>query len=104
MRLQIYIGCIPYHPVVVKDRVGRRRYIIARNTPQLRRLISQIRKIDPAAKIAYFDESYALIRCRHWYKEKVIEFLNSHGVKTYITTGTIKKGKKIIEKLKARGR
>ncbi len=82
--------------MVVKDKVGRRRYIIARNMPYLRRLIEEIRKIDDKAKIVYFDDRFAIIRCRHWHKEAIIQFLNKQGIKTYKTTGTIKKAKRII--------
>lgn len=88
--------------MVVKDRVGRRRYIIVMNIPKLRKLIYEIRKIDKAAKIAYYEEEYAVIRCRHWFKEKIIEYLRKMGVETIITTGTIKKAKRIIKNLKLR--
>ena len=80
----------------MKDRVGRRRYIIAKNTPMIRKIIKDVRKIDSGAKIVYFDKDYVVIRSRHWYKERVIEYLNKNGVVTCTTTGTIKKAKKII--------
>ena len=86
--------------MVVKDRIGRRRYIIVMNVPKLRKLIYEIRRIDTAAKIAYYEEEYAVVRCRHWYKEKIIEYLRKMGIKTITTTGTIKKAKRIIKNLK----
>ncbi len=86
--------------MVVKDKIGRRRYILARNEPQLRALIKDIRKIDEWAKIVYYDEKFAIIRCKHWHKDKVLEFLHVHDVETYATSGTIKKTKKIMKSIK----
>ena len=91
-----YINPSPFSPVVVKDKIGRRRYIVARNSPRLKKLIYEIRRIDERAKIIYFDDRFAVIRCRHWYKERIIEFLKERNIETYRTTGTIKKAKKII--------
>ncbi len=86
--------------MVVRDRVGRKRYIIVENKKILRRIIHEIReKIDDKAKISYYEDDFAILFCRHWFKENIIEFLNSKGIKTYATSGTIKKAKEIMKKL-----
>ncbi len=87
--------------VVVKDKVGRRRYIIAKNDKTVRIIIQEIRdKIDEKAKIVYYDNFFVIIKCRHWYKDEIIKFLQSRSIKTYKTTGTIKKAKKMLSGLK----
>ncbi len=87
--------------VVVKDKVGRRRYIIAKNDKLVRVFIREIRdRIDEKAKIVYYDDFFVIIKCRHWYKDEIIKFLQSRGINTYKTTGTIKKAKKMLSGLR----
>jgi len=86
--------------VVVKDKVGRRRYILIRNESKVRKLIGDIRNIDEQAKIVYYDENFAILRCRHWYKDEILQFLWNQGIKTYATSGTIRKTKRIMKGIK----
>ena len=86
--------------MVVKDKVGRRRYILLRNEPSIRKLIKDIREIDERAKIVYYDDNFAILRCRHWYKDEILQFLWDRGIKTYATSGTIKKIKRIMKSIK----
>ncbi len=85
--------------MVVKDRVGRRRYIIAEDSPKVPEALREIRKIDDWGKLILRDRGFALIRCKHWNKKKVLDILHSHGIKTYRTTGTIRKAKRIMRGL-----
>ncbi len=86
--------------MVVKDNIGRRRYILLKNVPKIRKLINEIRKIDSWAKIVYYDDNFAILRCRHWYKDDILEILHDNGIKTYRTSGTIKKTKRIMRGIK----
>ncbi len=86
--------------MVVKDRVGRRRYILLRNDARLRRFINEIRKIDEKAKIVYYNENFAILRCRHWYKDEILRLLWKNGFVTYATSGTVKKTKKIMRSIR----
>lgn len=80
--------------MVVKDKVGRHRYIL---------FFFKNKKIDSIVdrkfKLVFCKKNYGIIRCRHIDKDKVIEFLNKHGYKTIKTSGTIKKLKKLIESI-----
>ena len=82
--------------MVVKDKIGRKRYIILEKSDKIWEIMMEIRKIDTNAKIILKDEKFILLRCKHWYKEEIIRTLNENGIKTYKTTGTIKKAKKIM--------
>ncbi len=82
--------------MVVKDKIGRRRYIILEKSDNIGNVMGQIKKMDPSAKIILKDERFILLRCKHWHKEEIIRILNENGIKTYRTTGTIKKAKKIM--------
>ncbi len=86
--------------MVVKDKVGRRRYILIKNDPRLRKFVSEIRKIDEKAKIVYYNDDFAILRCRHWFKDKILHLLWDNGFQTYSTSGTIKKTKRIMRSLK----
>ncbi len=87
--------------MVVKSKVGRRRYIIAEKNEKIKEAMKDIREIDMQARVIGTFQGYTVIRCRHWYKDNVINILNEHGIKTYRTTGTIKSAKKHIEKFRA---
>ncbi len=89
--------------MVVRDRIGRRRYIIVQNSEKLKKLIGEMKKIDRSTKIILRLDNFAVIFCRHWYKEDIIEYLQKRGVKTYRTTGTIKKARRIISALQGCG-
>ena len=83
--------------MVVKDKIGRRRYIIVENAEELDSVMRDIRKIDNKARIITRIDNFSIIFCRHWYKERVIEILKSRGINTYRTAGTIKKAKEFIK-------
>ncbi len=82
--------------MVVKDKIGRKRYIILEKSDKIGAVMREIKKMDPSAKIIIKDERFILLRCKHWYKDEIIRILNENGVMTYRTTGTIKKAKKIM--------
>ncbi len=89
--------------MVVRDRVGRRRYIVVKYSPEIKSLIEKMREVDPKVKIIVRINGFAILFCRHWYKGKIIEILRRNGIKTYRTTGTIKKAKKMISTLQCGG-
>ena len=72
--------------MVVKSKVGRRRYIVGRDSAKLDTLMREIKGIDERAKIIHRDGSFFILRVRHWYKEEAIKALNENGVETLITT------------------
>ena len=85
--------------MVVKDKIGRRRYIIVSGEKKIHPLMKDIKKIDKRSKIVFENDKFTVIFCRHWYKDRIIDFLKSQNIETYYTTGTIKKAKKIIKTL-----
>ncbi|NPA75016.1 MAG: hypothetical protein GXO25_02905 [Euryarchaeota archaeon] len=85
--------------MVVKSKIGRRRYIVIEDTPRLPAALRKIKSIDMWSRIVYRDGTFAILRCKHWHKEQIIQTLNNAGIKTYRTTGTIKKAKRIIKAL-----
>ena len=89
--------------MVVKDKIGRRRYIIAKNEKKLIFLMNDVRSIDKKSKIIFTTGDFAVIFCRHWYKDKIVELLKSKNVKTYYTTGTIKRARRVIKVLQEDG-
>ncbi len=85
--------------MVVKDKVGRRRYIIVNNSESLKNLFIELKKIDSFSKIIKQTGGYSIVRCHHRYRDKIIAVLNENGVKTYRTTGTIRKALRIIRSI-----
>jgi len=85
--------------VVVKEKVGRRRYIIVENSHGWGEIFKEIKRIDERAKVIMKDD-YIVLRCRHWYKDEIIEILNSRGFRTFTTTGTIRRAKEEIQRLR----
>ena len=83
--------------MVVKEKRGRYRYILFKNNGESREQIAaKIKKSPVKIKIAFYSDEYAIVRCRHTDKEAAISFLNSIGMKTLKTSGTIKKLKRLI--------
>ena len=80
--------------MVVKDKIGRRRYIIAEKKENLDEIIKEFK-----GRIVYENEKFAVIFCKHYLKDFALKTLHENSVKTYKTTGTIKKAKKIISNL-----
>jgi RNase P/RNase MRP subunit POP5 len=83
--------------VVVKSKIGRRRYIIAIRSENMKSAIEECSAIDSWCRVVLRKDKYVLLRCRHWHKDRIIEILNRHGIKTLRTTGTIKKAKRLME-------
>ncbi|MBC7128475.1 MAG: hypothetical protein H5T45_01925 [Thermoplasmatales archaeon] len=79
--------------MVVKDKVGRQRYILFTAEHEKVRLIKEYKN---KLKLIFYDGKYGLVKCSHLEKEKVINFLNSIDCKTLYTSGTIKKIRKIL--------
>ena len=85
--------------MVVKDKIGRRRYIIAKYDSKIEKIMPRIKEFDSYAKIIAIQKNFVIVRCRHWYKERILQYFNENDIKTIITTGTIRKAKKIIDSL-----
>ncbi len=82
--------------MVVKDKVGRRRYIITQDALDLQKALENIGKYRKI-KFILRESGYAVIRCKHWHKEEIIKILQDEGIETYHTTGTIKSAKRWIQ-------
>ncbi len=78
--------------MVVKDKVGRHRYILFFSPDKNFKAIKKIKFV----KLAFSKDNYGIVKCRHIDKEKVIGYLNRAGYKTIKTSGTIKKLKKYL--------
>ena len=79
--------------MVVRDKVGRKRYILFFNEGKSK---GEVIKAIKGAYLAYHSKIFSIVRCKHTEKDKMIEFLNKAGFKTVKTAGTIKKLKKYI--------
>jgi len=80
--------------MVVKDRVGRRRYILARVQPGMDRdaLEGAIRRIGSAGvRLRIIDRrgDLLLVRCGHTEADEARRLLNAGGLTTIVTSGTI---------------
>ncbi len=85
--------------MVVREKIGRKRYIVILNSPILIDLIKILReKLGMDVKFIKSIGNFSIIRVKHTEKEKVIENLKKENIITIKTTGTIKKAKKIIKK------
>ncbi len=83
--------------MVVKDKVGRHRYILFKNNNRSReQILKEIKKSPVKLKIVFYSNGYTIVKCKHTDKEKAISFLNDSGLETVKTSGTIKKLKKLI--------
>ncbi len=84
--------------MVVKEKVGRKRYIIILNSPIIMDLIKKLReKVGIDVKFIKTIGNFSIIRVRHTEKDKLIENLRRENIITIKTTGTIKKAKRIIK-------
>jgi len=80
--------------MVVREKVGRKRYILFLSKGKNREEI--IEMVKGKYYLAYYSKNFGIIRCRHTEKEKAIQFLKKHSFKTLKTSGTIKKLKEYI--------
>ncbi|MEM1514231.1 MAG: hypothetical protein QXW78_01970 [Candidatus Thermoplasmatota archaeon] len=78
--------------MVVKDKVGRQRYILFTAEYKKIKLIKEYNKV----KLIFYNGKYGIVKCSHIEKEEIINFLNSVNCKTLYTSGTIKKIRKIL--------
>ena len=81
--------------MVVKDRIGRKRYILFSTKGQKKAEI--IKAIGNKTYLVFYNKKYGIVRCKHTEKDSTIKFLSSIGFKTLKTSGTIKTLKEIIK-------
>ena len=86
--------------MVVRDRVGRNRYIAFAVSPPIpkARLAAALRGSPQALRLVEYDGARGLVRCPHTAKDATIAFLNAlrigdARVETTGTSGTIRKAK-----------
>jgi RNase P/RNase MRP subunit POP5 len=98
--------------VVVKDRVGRRRYIVFEvhgGEVEWSDLVDALREAKKRGLNLYliaFDGRYGIVRCPHLQKEDAIDYLrsirnlggSSVEVSTHLTSGTIKAARRKAER------
>ena len=91
--------------MVVKEKRGRRRYIIFEGEGVSKREIYQIiNSSDIKLKLAFHTGKYFIIRCPHTEKERVIALFTEKGegkIRSLKTSGTIKKLKEYIKSVGA---
>ena len=88
---------IPYtdfYGVVVKDRVGRRRYVLARvpegtTTDSLITMAKRHEREGVTFWIIDHRDGFVLVRCKHLVVYDVRDALNDEGLETVVTSGTI---------------
>ena len=94
--------------MVVKDKRGRRRYILfTAGGAEEKDVRSSIRRHAPRIKLIFYDGTYGVVRCQHTEKDAVIDQLNrleicGQRVTTLKTSGTIKKLKRYIDSIGSR--
>ncbi|MGC8609774.1 MAG: hypothetical protein ACP5LM_00280 [Thermoplasmata archaeon] len=84
--------------MVVKDKIGRKRYIILYETPNFNSFLRHINvKSNMNVKIVYREDKFLILRINHKLKEKLLNLAKEYNIITIKTTGTIKKAKKLIK-------
>ncbi|MCI4434236.1 MAG: hypothetical protein JHC29_02035 [Thermoplasmata archaeon] len=84
--------------MVVKDKIGRKRYVIIYNVKDLGLILKSIsKKFKIDFQFIFKSGHYAVVRVKHWDKERFVSLLNDFNVPTLKVTGTIKKAKEIIK-------
>lgn len=78
----------------MKEKIGRKRYIIAENKDNLQDIVAKFNGV-----VVYKSDRFAVIFCKHYKKEQAVKILNENRIRTYKTVGSIKKAKKIIAEL-----
>jgi len=81
--------------VVVKDKVGRRRYVLARvpegtTTDSLVTMAKRHEREGVTFWIIDHHDGLVLVRCKHFVVQEVRDTLNDEGLETVVTSGTIK--------------
>ncbi|MDP8012164.1 MAG: hypothetical protein ACP5F1_04430 [Thermoplasmata archaeon] len=84
--------------MVVKDKIGRKRYVIVYNTDNLSDILKHIHlKFHMNLRFILKLGHYSIIKIPHYEKNKFLELLMEFNVPTMKTTGTLKKAKEIIK-------
>ncbi len=85
--------------MVVKDRIGRRRYIIVYNVDDLGSIMRSIsKKFRIDINFIFKTDHYSVFRIKHWDKERLLSLLRDFNIPTLRVTGTVKKAKEIVKK------
>jgi len=84
-----------FYGVVVKDKVGRRRYVLARvpedtTTDSLITMAKRHEREGVTFWIIDHHDGFVLVRCKHFVVQEVRDILNGEGLETVVTSGTIK--------------
>ncbi len=84
--------------MVVKQKIGRKRYIILYETPGFNGFLRHVNtKSDINAKVVYRDTKFIILRVPHRFRDKLLFLAKEHNILTLKTTGTIKKAKNLIK-------
>lgn len=84
--------------MVVKDKIGRKRYVIVYNVENLPEILKHIHlKFHIDLKFILKLGHYSVIKIPHKDKEKFLELIHEFNIITIKTTGTIRKAKEIIK-------
>lgn len=84
--------------MVVKDKIGRKRYVIVYNVDNLGtilRLISKKFRID--MHFILKSNHYSVVRIKHWDKDRFISLMKDFNIPTVKVTGTVRKAKEIVK-------
>lgn len=88
--------------MVVKDKIGRNRYILfIAEGGKINSIVSALNKSKTKLRLILYNGKYGIVKCKYTDKEEAIKFLNSIKInetfiKTLKTSGTIKKLKKYM--------
>ena len=94
-----------YNIMVVKDKKGRKRYILFTIEDIERKdLIKAIKDDYLKLRLIFYNRRYGIVRCKHTDKDRAIDFLTNlviknHKIKTLKTSGTIKKLKNYVKSI-----
>jgi RNase P/RNase MRP subunit POP5 len=90
--------------MVVKDKIGRKRYVVSYCKMKKTDLESFLREVMSKyhikVNIIIYLDGYSILKCNHLDKDKFVDLLNIQNFKTFKVTGTIKKAKEILAKIK----
>ncbi|MGB9636311.1 MAG: hypothetical protein ACPL1Y_03575 [Thermoplasmata archaeon] len=99
--------------MTVKDRTGRRRYIVFQvvsdagctggaGKVEVQALISRLRRDIKSLHLIQYRYGFGIVRVQHYESKLAIEKLNGHGknfsLRTIVSTGTVKKARELLAK------
>ncbi|MEM4161279.1 MAG: hypothetical protein QW531_04780 [Thermoplasmata archaeon] len=94
--------------MTVKERVGRRRYVVFTVSSvsqenvkkEVERLIKQMRKEFRSVQLIQLRNGFGIMRVLHFELEKAVDALNAPhsglSIKTIVTAGSVKKAREIL--------